>query len=73
MSRRPPSDAASITVGQWLARRLYVGYRRRIDAVPEQNAGQAEVEYWLSPRIVIEGVAGDRGYHDVDLTWVRRW
>lgn len=67
------TDQASITVGQWLARRLYVGYRRRIDAVPEQNAGQAEVEYWLSPRIVIEGVAGDRGYHDVDLTWVRRW
>jgi len=67
------SDQASITVGQWLARRLYVGYRRRIDAVPEQNAGQAEIEYWLSPRVVVEGVAGDRGYHDVDLTWVRRW
>ncbi len=67
------SEGASLTVGKWIARKLYVAYRRRLQTLVEQNAGQAEVEYWLSPRIVVEGVAGDRGYHDLDLTWVNRW
>ena len=57
----------------WITRKLFVAYRRRLESGPEQNAGEAELEYWLSPRIVVEGVAGDRGFHDLDLIWVRRW
>ncbi len=66
-------DSASITLGKWLAPRLYVAYRRRLEPGTERNAGEAELEYWLSPRVVIEAIVGDRGHHDLDLTWVRRW
>ena len=67
------SSGAAITVGTWLSRSLFVAYRRRIEARPDENAGEGEVEYWLTRRVVVEGVVGDRGYNGVDLLWRKRY
>ncbi|MBA3396864.1 MAG: translocation/assembly module TamB domain-containing protein [Deltaproteobacteria bacterium] len=66
-------SGAAITVGTWITRSLFVAYRRRIDAGPDENAGEGEVEYWLKKRIVVEGVIGDRGFNGVDLLWRKRY
>jgi translocation and assembly module TamB len=66
-------SSAAVTVGSWITRSLFIAYRRRIEARPDENAGEAEIEYWLSRRVVVEGTAGDRGYHGVDLLWRRRF
>ncbi len=67
------SSGAAITVGTWLSRSLFVAYRRRIEARPDENSGEGEVEYWLTRRIVVEGIVGDRGYNGVDLLWRKRY
>jgi hypothetical protein len=67
------SSSAAFTVGKWLSRRLFVAYRRRLDARTDQNAGEGEVEYWLRPDILVEATVGDRGHHDADLLWLKRW
>jgi translocation and assembly module TamB len=64
---------ASLTVGKWLTDRLFVAYRRNLEARPEQNSGQGELEYWFNRNVLAEGVAGDRGIHGLDLLWIRRW
>jgi len=67
------SSSASFTVGKWFTRRLFVAYQRRVEARPDQNAGEAQLEYWLAPDVMVEAKAGDRGHHDADLLWIRRW
>ncbi|MBA3817841.1 MAG: translocation/assembly module TamB domain-containing protein [Deltaproteobacteria bacterium] len=67
------SSGAAILVGTWITRSLFVAYRRRIEARPDENAGEGEVSYWLSRRVVVEGVIGDRGYNGVDLLWRKRY
>ena len=50
-----------------------MAYRRHLDARPDENAGEGELEYWLAPAVVVEGAAGDRGYDGVDLVWRHRY
>ncbi|HTM19971.1 MAG TPA: translocation/assembly module TamB domain-containing protein, partial [Kofleriaceae bacterium] len=67
------TEAASLTVGKWITRKLFLAYERRLEARPDQNAGQGEVEYWLRPDLLLEAQVGDRGHHDLDLLWLDRW
>ncbi len=67
------SSSAAVTVGTWLTRSLFLAYRRRLESRPDENAGEGEVEYWLSRRVMVEGVVGDRGYNGVDLLWRKRY
>jgi hypothetical protein len=67
------SSSAAVTVGTWLTRNLFLAYRRRLESRPDENAGEGEIEYWISRRVRIEGVAGDRGYDGVDLLWRKRY
>lgn len=67
------STSAAITVGTWLTRSLFVAYRRRIEARPDENSSEAEIEYWLSRRIMLEGILGDRGRSGLDLLWRKRY
>ena len=67
------SEAASYTVGKWLTRKLFVAYERRLEARPDQNAGEAEIEYWLRPDLLLDAQIGDRGHHELDLLWLDRW
>src|SRR5262249_1271070 len=67
------SSSAAFTVGKWISAKLFVQYRQRVDGRFDENASEAEVEYWLGRRVVIDGTAGDRGVDGVDLIWTRRW
>jgi hypothetical protein len=67
------SESAAFTIGKWLTAKLFVAYRRRTEAQPDQNAGEAQLEYWLRQDTFLQGVAGDRGVHGLDLMWMKRW
>ncbi len=67
------SSSAAVTVGTWLSRSLFVSYRRHLEARPDENAGEGEAEYWLSRRVMIEAVVGDRGFNGIDLLWRKRY
>jgi translocation and assembly module TamB len=67
------TSSAALTIGKWLSQKLFVEYRQRVDGRFDENASEAEVEYWLGRRVVVDGTAGDRGVDSVDLIWTRRW
>jgi hypothetical protein len=67
------TSSGTITIGTWLTRRLFLGYRTRPAARPDENFAEGQVEYWLSRRLVVEGAGGDRGYTGVDLLWRKRY
>jgi hypothetical protein len=67
------TSSAAVTVGTWLTDSVFLAYRRRLEARPNENAGEGEIEYWIRRRLVLEGIAGDRGVNGVDLLWRRRW
>ena len=67
------SSSAAVTVGTWLTDSLFLAYRRRLAARPDENAGEAEAEYWVTRRVMVEGVLGDRGISGVDLLWRKRY
>ena len=67
------SMGAAFTVGTWLTRSLFVAYRRRLAARPDENTNEAEAEYWITRRIMLEGVLGDRGVSGLDLLWRKRY
>lgn len=67
------TSSAAFTVGTWLTDTLFLAYRRRLEARPDENAGEGEFEYWIRRRLVFEGVIGDRGVNGLDLLWRRRW
>ena len=67
------TSSSAVTVGSWISRTLFVAYRQHLAARPDENSGEADVEYWLRRRLVLEGVIGDRGKEGIDLLWRRRW
>lgn len=66
------TSSAAITVGTWLRHGLFLAYRQRLDARQDENMGEGELEYWLSRRVVIEAVVGNRT-NGVDLLWRKRY
>jgi hypothetical protein len=50
-----------------------LAYRRHLEARPNENAGEAEAEYWITRRLMVEGILGDRGVSGVDLLWRKRY
>jgi len=62
-----------VTVGTWLTHELFLAYRQHLEARPDENTGEGELEYWLSRHVVVEGTAGDRGYNGADLLWQIRY
>jgi hypothetical protein len=52
---------------------LFLAYRQHLEARPDENTGEAELEYWIRRRLVLEAVSGDRGVSGLDLLWRRRW
>ncbi|HTL38612.1 MAG TPA: translocation/assembly module TamB domain-containing protein, partial [Kofleriaceae bacterium] len=67
------TSSAAVTVGTWLTDTLFLAYRQHLEARPDENTGEGEIEYWIQRRLVVEGVAGDRGVNGVDMLWRRRW
>jgi autotransporter translocation and assembly factor TamB len=67
------SSGPAVVVGTWLTHSLFVAYRQHLEPDSEENHAEGEIEYWLSRRLVVEGTAGDRGYHGLDLLWRLRY
>jgi autotransporter translocation and assembly factor TamB len=67
------TESARVTVGTWITDTLFLAYRHHLDARPDENTGEGEIEYWIRRRLVVEGVVGDRGVNGADLLWRRRW
>ena len=67
------TNSAALTAGSWLTHELFVAYRRHLEARPDENSGEGEVEYWIGRRTSIEGTVGDRGYDGIDLLWRKRY
>lgn len=67
------SSGSAVTVGKWLTRSLFIAYRQRLESRVDENRSEGELEYWLTRRLSIEGVVGDRLYNGVDLLWRKRY
>ncbi len=66
-------SSSAFVVGRWITSEILLLLRIRIDARPNENVNEAEVELWLAPHLLFEGTAGDRGVLGADLLWNRRW
>ncbi len=67
------TSSGAFVVGRWVTSTVLLLLRTRFEPRPDENANEAEVEMWLNPRLLFEGVAGDRGVLGADLLWNRRW
>ncbi|HMG54866.1 MAG TPA: translocation/assembly module TamB domain-containing protein, partial [Kofleriaceae bacterium] len=66
------ATGAAITVGTWINSSLFLAYRQHLEGRAQENIGEADIEYWLSRRLVIQGTAGDVA-QGVDLLWRKRY
>jgi len=66
-------SSAAITVGSWVTHTLFFALHEHIAARPDENVSEGTLEYWITHRLEIEGVVGDRGYDGVDLLWRKRY
>lgn len=67
------SSGSAVTVGKWITRTLFVAYRQHLESRIDENRSEGQLEYWLTRRLSIDGVAGDRGVSGVDLLWRKRY
>lgn len=67
------TSSAAVKVGTWITHTLFFGYREHINARPDENTGEGELEYWIRRRLMLQTTIGDRGYDGADLLWRRRW
>mgnify|MGYP001793139180 CR=1 FL=1 len=67
------TSSAAVMVGSWVTHTLFLAYRQHLAPRPDENNGEADLEYWFKRRYMIEAVAGDRGKQGLDLLWRRRW
>ena len=66
------STSRAIRVGKRLSDKTYLNYRHRFEPRPDENRGEAVVEYELHRNIIIEGAGGERAV-GADLLWRKRW
>ncbi len=67
------TTSAACTVGKWISAKLFVAYKQHLEAKPDENALEGQVEYYLRHDILLEGNIGDRSYDGLDLLWRHRW
>ncbi|HWO17927.1 MAG TPA: translocation/assembly module TamB domain-containing protein [Kofleriaceae bacterium] len=67
--------AASCTVGRWFGEKLFVAFKRRVEAQEDDtvNANEVQGQYYLRRDLYLEMVGGDAGSGGLDLLWRRRW
>ncbi|HWU86129.1 MAG TPA: translocation/assembly module TamB domain-containing protein, partial [Kofleriaceae bacterium] len=66
-------NAASCTAGKWFGEKLFVAFKRRIEARPGENVNEGQGQYYLRRDVYLEVVGGDAGSGGLDLLWRRRW
>ena len=67
------SSSGAFVLGRWITQRALLLFRTRVEARADENVSEAELQYWLSQRLLLEGSYGDRGVLGGDLLWNRRW
>lgn len=65
--------AEKVIIGKWITNKLFLSYARNFDAAPEENVGEASLEYRFRKRWMLEGRFGDRGAGGLDLLWTKRF
>ena len=69
----PSPPAGSCTVGKWLSDRLFVAYRQRLQPRPDENTGDAQLQYRIAARSCSRAPAATAGTYGADLLWRHRW
>jgi autotransporter translocation and assembly factor TamB len=67
------TGSAAVTVGSWVTHTLFLAYKQHLDARPDENSSEGNLEWWLTRRLMVDGTAGDRGFNGVDLLWRKRY
>ena len=67
------SAAERLIVGKWITDNLFLSYAHSFAADPNENSGEASLEYRFRKRWLIEGYYGDRGNGGLDLLWTKRF
>lgn len=70
---RPGSSSEAIRAGFWVGRKLFIQYRARPEARPDENGNEADVEYYLPRNWFLQSTYGDRGVGGADLLHRWRW
>jgi len=60
-------------VGKWITEALFLGYIYRMNAPDDKNLNEANIEYRLSRRWLLEAFFGDRGVAGADLIWSKKY
>jgi autotransporter translocation and assembly factor TamB len=60
-------------VGKWLTEDLFLGYVYRMNAPEERNLNEAQIEYRLGRRWLLEAFFGDRGVAGADILWSKKY
>ena len=66
-------SGSSCTIGKWWSDRLFTSIKRKIDARPDENVNDINVQYYLKRDWIFELSGGDRNYNGTDLLWRKRW
>jgi hypothetical protein len=61
-----------LELGKHLTDRVYVGFAHIFGAPENQNANEAQLEYRIARRWLLETVLGDAGVGGLDLIWTYR-
>lgn len=67
------SSSAAITVGSWITHTLFFAFSEHLDPRPDENSGEATIEYWFTKRLEVQGTAGDRNFDGIDMLWRKRF
>src|SRR5262249_29379623 len=62
-----------IEVGKWLTDTVFLGYRARVNAPENENANEADVEWRLGRRWLLDAFFGDRGVGSADVLWSKKF
>ncbi len=66
-------SSAAITVGTWITHTLFLAFREHLDARPDENSSEGDLEYWINRQLDVETTAGDRGFDALNILWRRRF
>jgi translocation and assembly module TamB len=67
------SQTTRFEVGKWLTTDLFLGYIYRMNAPDEKNLNEAQIEYRLGRRWLLEAFFGDRGVAGADVIWSKKY
>ena len=71
--RSEPIKSRYIRHPKWLNENLFLGYIYRMNAPEEKNLNEAQAEYRLGRRWLLEAFFGDRGVAGADIIWSKKY